>query len=124
MDQDGPDVDKHEEDDIGKFLQREDEREDMIWNGLGEAIDWVKGVRGVRGWHDPLVMRFVEVLVDQGVVQASMYPVDAKVGEADEEWKLQNVVPQSRTFSCDVVHFTVSANLGQEEWGREDRHEG
>lgn len=124
MNQDGPDIDEHEEDDIGKFLQREYEREDVVRNGLGEAIDGVEGVRGIRRWHDPLVMWLVEVFVNQRVVQATMYPVDEKVGKADEERKLQNVVPQSRTFNCDVVHFTVATNLSQEEWGREDCHEG
>lgn len=124
MDQNGPDVDEHEEDNIGKFLQREQEREDVVRNGLGEAIDGVEGVRGVRRWHDPFVMWFVKMLVNQRVVQATMYPVDTKVGKADEEWKLQNVVPQSRTFNCDVVHFTVATNFSQEEWGCEDCHDG
>lgn len=38
-------------------------------------------------------MWFVKMLVNQRVVQATMYPVDTKVGKADEERKLQNVVP-------------------------------
>ena len=68
MDQDGPDVDEYEENNIGKFLQRKDEREDVIRDRLREAIHRVEGVRGIRRWHDPLVMRLMEVLVDQGVV--------------------------------------------------------
>ena len=123
MDQDGPNVDEHEEDNVGEFLQREDEREDVIRNRLGEAIDGVEGVRGIRRWHDPLVMRLMEVLVDEWMVQATMYPIDTEVGEADKERELQNVVPQPGTFSCGVVHFTVAANLGQEEWSREECHE-
>jgi len=31
VDQDGPDVDEHEEQDVRELLQREDEGEDMVW---------------------------------------------------------------------------------------------
>lgn len=43
-----------------------------------------------------------------------MDPVDEAIGEGDEEWKLQNVVPQPRTISEGVVHFGVAANFGEE----------
>ena len=42
--------------------------------------------------HDPLVMRFMQLLVDQRVVQAPVDPIDAEVGEEDEQGKLEEVI--------------------------------
>ena len=60
----------------------------MVGNALREAVQWVEGVRGVGCGHDPFVMRFVEALVEDWVVEAAVDPIDAKVGEADEGWEL------------------------------------
>lgn len=38
MDEDGPDVDEDEEGNVGDFLEGEQEREEVVWNALGEAV--------------------------------------------------------------------------------------
>jgi len=68
VDEDGPDVDEHEEQDVGDFVEGEEEGEEVVRGGLGEAVEWVEGVGGEGGRHDPLVVRLVERLVDPGVV--------------------------------------------------------
>ena len=64
----------------------------MIGNGLGEPVQWMKSMRSVGCWHDPFVVWFVERLVDERVMQATVNPVDAEVGEEDKEGELDDVV--------------------------------
>lgn len=59
MNEDGPQVDKSEQEDVGKLLQGEDEGEDVVRDTLGPAIERVEGVRGIRARHDPFVVRLV-----------------------------------------------------------------
>ena len=54
--EDGPKIDEDEESDVREFLEREDERKDVVGYALGETIHWMKSVAGVRCRHDPLVM--------------------------------------------------------------------
>lgn len=124
VDHDSPDVDKGEEGDIGELLEREQERKDVVGQRLGKSIKRVEGVAGVRRGHDPLVVGLVEVLVDLGVVQPAVDPVDAEVGEDNEEGELDDVVPDSRAFCGGVVHLAVSTDLGDEEGRGEDAHDG
>ena len=49
----GPEVDEGKQAHIGKFLQRKDEWEDMVWQALGKAVQRVKGVARKRGPHGP-----------------------------------------------------------------------
>ena len=88
VNQDSPDVDEGEEEDVGEFLQREQEREDVIGQGLSPAVQWVEGVRGVRRWHNPFVVRLVKGFVQTRVVETTVDPVDEEVGEEDEEGEL------------------------------------
>ena len=67
-DHDGPDIDEDEESHVGKFLKREEEGEDMIGDALRKAVYRVERMAGEGSGHDPLVVRFVEVLVDAGMV--------------------------------------------------------
>jgi hypothetical protein len=62
------------------------------------------------------------MLVDQRVVFGSMNPVDEKVGEDDENWKLEVIVPQARAIFGRIVHLGVTSHLGDEEWNGEDSH--
>ena len=59
VDHDGPDLDEGEKSDVGEFLEREQEREEMVRHRLGVAVERVEGVRGVWGRHDPFVVRLV-----------------------------------------------------------------
>lgn len=124
VDHDGPEVDKDEEEDVGHLLQREDEGEDVIRDGLGEAVDGVEGMAGVGRRHDPLVVRLVQALVDGGVVEAAVNPVDEEVGEDEEERELEEVVPQAGALLGDIVELAVAADLEQEQGRRHHGHEG
>ena len=90
---DGPDVDEHEQGDVGELLERQHEGEDVVWDGLSEAIERVEGVRGKGRRHDPLVVRLVQALVNHRVVQTAVDPVDEEVGEEQEQRELEEVVP-------------------------------
>ena len=72
-----PEVDEDEEGNICELLERKYEWEDVVWYTLREAIQGVEGVAGVRCGHNPLVMRFVQRLVNHGMMQSPVNPVDA-----------------------------------------------
>lgn len=77
MDEDGPDVYEDEEGDISEFLEGKQEGEEVVWNALGEAVEGMKRVGGVRCGHDPFVVGFMKGFIEAGVVEAAVYPVDA-----------------------------------------------
>lgn len=124
VDQDGPEVDEHEQPDVGELLQGKQEREDVVRQRLRPAVDGVEGVRGVGRRHDPAVMGLVQRLVDGRVVQTAVDPVDAEVGEDEEQGELQPVVARERLLAEAVVALGVAAHLGEEEGQRQDRHDG
>lgn len=68
VDENGPDVDENEEGDIGEFLKREQEWEEMVWNGLSKSIKRMESMRGERCRHDPLMVGFMQVFVDDGIM--------------------------------------------------------
>ena len=103
MNQDSPDVDTNKQEDIGKLGKREQEREDVIGQTLGIAVQWMESVRGIGSRHDPLVVWLVDVLVNERVVEIAVNPVDERVGEEEEKGKLHVVVPQSRTLVDRIV---------------------
>lgn len=119
---DGPDVDEGEEEDIGPLLQREKEREEVVGNGLREAIDWVKGVGCVRAGHDPFVVRLVKSSVDGRMMETAVDPVYASIGEEDEEGKLQQVVVWERRLVRAVVELGVASHFGQHAQGGQGGH--
>lgn len=106
-------------------MQREEKDVDMIGQALRVAVDGVEGVRGVRRWDDPLVVRLVNVLVQPRVVLDAVNPVDAKVGEEEEEGHRQNGV-RNAVVADVLVQLAVAANLAQEPRQREgiQRREG
>lgn len=122
VDHNGPDVDEHEEANICDLLEWEDEWEDVVWNRLRKAIEWVEGVRCEWRWHNPFVVWLVESLVDQRVVQTAVDQVDEAVGEKQEERELHNVVPSSWTLFGLVVELGVAAHFGDEADGGKERH--
>ena len=93
VDHDGPEIDKDEEKDIGEFLQRKHKGIHVIRKPLSEPVKGMESVGGKGSWHNPLVVRLVQPLVDQWVVQVSVDPVDAVVREAEKEGELKKVVP-------------------------------
>lgn len=117
-----PNVNEYEENDVCKLLQREDEGKNMIWYRLRKAIHGMEGMRSIWSWHDPLVVWLMYMLIDQRVVFSPMDPVDEKIGEGDEEWKLEEVVPQTRAILRGIIHLAVSSNLAEEKWDGENGH--
>lgn len=124
VDEHRPEIDEDEEGDVGEFLEREDEGEDVVGEALGEAVHWVERVAGERRGHDPFVVRFVQRLVHPWVVQPSVDPVDAEIGEADEEGELQDVVQGERCVGWGVVELRVATGFDEEEGSGEDGHYG
>lgn len=124
VDQDGPEVDKDEQEDVAHLLQGEEQGEDVVGEGLGEAVERVEGVGGVRGGHDPLVVRLVQVSVDQRVVQPAVNPVDAEVGEENEEGILEPVVGGEGGLVGAVVELGVAADLEKHHEHGQDGHGG
>jgi len=92
VNEDSPDVDESEQSNIGQLLQWKDEREDVIWHALGETIEWVESMAGIRSRHDPLVVWLMECLVDHGMMQPAVYKVNEEVGKEYEDGELEIVV--------------------------------
>ena len=88
-------LDGFEEDDASSDGHGEDEGEDVVRQRLREAVERVESVAGVRGGHNPLVVRLVQPLVADGMVLPAVNPVDAIVGE-DEEPVRRKVSSRSR----------------------------
>ena len=65
----------------------------MVRKALSETIQGMESVGSKWSWRNPLVVRLVQALVYQWVVQVSVNPVDAVVREADEQGILKEVVP-------------------------------
>ncbi len=78
---DRPNINEDEERDIRKLLQRENVWEDVIRYTLRKAIQWMECMARIRRGHDPLMMRFVQSLVNQRVVQPPMDPINEEIGE-------------------------------------------
>ena len=96
---DGPDVDEYKQYDVGEFLKRKDEGENVIGYALCKAIKWVKSVAGERSGHNPLVMGLVEIFIYRWVVKTSVNPVDPKVREAYEKWELYKIIESKRSLA-------------------------
>lgn len=122
VDEDGPDVDEGKEGNVREFLQREQEWKEVVWNRLREAIERMERMRGVRGGHDPLVMRLVQRFVDEWVMQPAVDPVDEAVRKQDEEGELEKIVPWEGGFGGEVVQFGVPADFGQHAHGSQKGH--
>lgn len=121
-DEDGPDVDEDKQDDICDFLQREDEREDVVRHALGEPVHRMKRVACERRGHDPFVMRLVKPLVHGRVVQGSMDPVYEEVRKGDEEGELEEIVQGERGAGRSFVELREPTNFGDKERNREHSH--
>ena len=74
--------------------------------------------------HDPLVMRLVQGLVDQRVVHATVNPVDAEIGEHDEQRELDEAVAPERLIRERVIEFGVTTNFRDQERRSEERQDG
>ena len=89
----------------------------------------MEGVACERRRHDPFVVRFVQTLVQEGMVQAAVDPVDAEVSEHNEERELNPVVgfakdgeERVREVGRVVIDEAVAPDFGDEEGDGEDSH--
>ena len=117
VDKDRPHIDKDEQPHIRDFLQREDEGEHMIRNRLREPIERVKRMRRERRGHDPLMMRFMQRLINRRVMQSPMNEINKKIREEEERRELREIVPRPRPLGGGVVELGVAAALGDEAGG-------
>jgi hypothetical protein len=69
-------------------------------------------------------MRFVQPSINKRMVQATVNPIDPAVGEADEKWVLQPVVPREWSLTGKIVEVRPSPHLCEEQRCREDSHDG
>lgn len=83
----------------------------MVWDRLSKSVQRMECMRSVRGWHDPFMVRLVEVLVDQRMVFHTVNPINEEVGEENEEWELQKVVPETWALLGRVVHLAIASDL-------------
>lgn len=109
VDHDGPDVDKKEKENVHALLEREHKGEHVVRDALQEAVNWVEGMGGKRRGNNPLVMRFVQNLVDALVVKAAVDQVDAEISKHDEERELGPQDPRGV-----VLEFPVELGVTME----------
>lgn len=124
VDEHGPEVDEAEQENVGQLLQGEDEREDVVWDTLGPAIQGMESVGRIWTRHDPFVMWLVQGLVHQRMVQTTVDPVDEEVGEANEQGELENAIVREGFVGYTVIQLCVTSNLSDKEWGSQQRHRG
>lgn len=124
MNHDRPNIHKNKQPHVRKLLQWKHKRKNMVWHALREPIKRMESMAGERRRHHPFVVRLVHLLVYLGMMQAAVYPVDERVGEQEEEWELQNVVPATGPRGGGVVDFRVAADFGDEGNDGQDAHEG
>ena len=123
VDHDGPKVDEAKEEDICDLLEGKDKREDVVRDALRPAVNGVEGVGRIRAGHDPLVMGLMQGLVNERVMETPMDPVDAKIGESEEERELEDAVVREWLFSERVIEFGIASDLGDEERSGQQGHE-
>lgn len=123
MDQHCPDVHHHEQANVGKLLQRKNEGEDVVRYALRKTVQWMESVAGEGRGNDPFVMRLMKLLVDEGVMQATVNPVDERVCKKEEERELENVVPPPWSLGGCVINLGIAAYFGEEGRGSAERHE-
>lgn len=96
----------------------------MVGNTLTPAIQRVECIAGVRSRNDPFVVRLVQSLIDQRMVQSTMNPVDTEIRERDEEGILEVIVERERGLAGEIVELGVSLHLGHEERRGQRSHDG
>ena len=96
----------------------------MVGYTLSKSVKWMESVACIWSWHDPLVVWLMECLIYARVVQSAVDPVDAEVGEEDEDGELEVVVEVEWCFSGCIVEFGIASNFGSEDRGCQDGHYG
>ena len=96
-DEDSPEVNEDEESNICELLQWKNEWEDVVWYTLRKTVHGVEGVASVRRGHNPFMVRLVQRLINHGMMQSSVDPVDAQIREKNEQRELKIVVESKRS---------------------------
>ena len=91
-DKHSPEINEYKQGHIGKLLQRKQEWIQMIRHALRETIHWMEGMTREWRWHNPLMVRLMQCLVNQRMVQSTMDPINTQIRENNEQRKLQDVI--------------------------------
>lgn len=118
----GPYVDEGEQDNIGVFIERKHKGKDVIRYTLSKTIYGMESMAGKRRWNHPLMMCFVQSLVDQRMVEAPVNPVDQEIGKSYEERELDVIIPSTRSFARAIVHPGEAAQFGHKARNGQEGH--
>ncbi|KFY74152.1 hypothetical protein V499_05802 [Pseudogymnoascus sp. VKM F-103] len=124
VDEDRPHIDEDEQAHIRDLLKREDEREHMVRNRLREPIEWVERMRREWRGHNPLMMGFMQRLIDGRVMQSAMNEINKKIRKEEKRRELEEIVPRPRSLGRGVVELGVAAAFGDEAGGGQEGHDG
>jgi len=124
MDHDSPEINKGKKSNVSKFVEREQKGVKMIRNPLCISVQRMKSMTCKRGWHDPFMMRLMNILIDLWMVQSAMNPINQEIGEEHEERELSIVVPDAGTFGRGIVYLGVAVHFKCEDRGCHDGHNG
>ena len=120
-----PEINKSEQKQVQHLVEWEKHRVDVVRKRLSPSVHWVESMRGKWSTHDPLVVRFVETLVDGRVVETSMDEIDTTIGEQNEGDDLhENGFPASGQLVNVHIKLGEPVDLHHEKWKRESHHHG
>lgn len=111
VNQHSPDVDETKKTQVSQLLEREEEREDVVWQTLHVTINWVESMRGKGGRNDPLVMRLVQALVHSRRMQPTVDAVDQCIGENQEQGEGEKEVGPAAVVLNAPVKLGVALGL-------------
>lgn len=112
----GPYVNKHIKAQVQNLVQGKDERVDVVGQSLKEAVNGVECMAGKRSRDLPDVVGFMEMLIDQFMMQETMNPVDAHVGKKEEgEHAKDESRPTQWRFTDAVVELAVASYFKEEQ---------
>lgn len=94
----------------------------MVRDRLQKAVNGVERVRGKRSGDNPLVVRLVQRLVQQRVVQPAVNQVNPEIRKHYKQRKLGPQVPGGIVVQL-PVELRVPSELGDKAHGRQQRHE-
>ena len=102
-DQHCPNGNEDEQPQVCTFLQRKNQRVDMVGQTLRPSIQRMKRITGERRRYCPFMVWFVKPAVKERVMQATMDPINPAICEANEQWILQQGVSEERGLAGEII---------------------
>lgn len=119
-----PQLHKKEQRQIAELLQWENERKHMVRHTLQPPINRMERHARIRSRHNPFMVRFMQTLINQRVMQTAMDEINTEIRKQQEERELQVIVISEWFIGEGIVEFGVPPYFGEEEGGGEDGDEG